>query len=140
MPLKKETVTIDQEGRDLGKSFLITEMDAWSAITWATRALLAATRSGVPIPEKVDGPQTLAGLGLRVLFMLPPDAALPLMSEAKACVKFLPPGGNGAIAAQDVDMGGGHAVEEPATWVLLLRRVYDLHVGFSPAGEPPITG
>jgi hypothetical protein len=140
MPRKQETVTIDQDGRDLGKSFLITEMDAWAAILWAARALLAATRSGVPIPEKVDGPQTLAALGLRVLFMLPPDAALPLMHEAKACVKFLPPAGNGAIAAQDVDMAGASAVEEPATWLILLRRAYDLHVGFSSAGEPPITG
>lgn len=134
------TVTIADEGRDQGKSFQITEMDAWSAILWAARALLAATRSGVPIPEKIDGVQTLASLGLRILFLLPPDAALPLLHEAKACIKYKPPSDNGVIVAQDVDMGGASAIEEPATWLLLLRQLYELHVGFSSAGEPPITG
>lgn len=137
MARHKITVTITDEGRDQGKSFELTEMDAWSAIQWATRATLTLTRSGVAMPEKVDGVKTLSALGMRLLFLLPPDAALPLLQEVKACVKYLPEGGSGAIVAQDVNLGGASAVEEPATWLVLLRQVYELHVGFSEAGEAP---
>jgi hypothetical protein len=141
MSRKIEKVTIDAEGRDLGKTFVITEMSAWDAIRWAARATLALAQSGVQIPEGAlsGAPETIAASAFALLSLVPEAVALPLLEEARECIQFQP-STNAAVALQPVEFGGISAVEEPITWATLLRRVFVLHVGFSVAGVAPISG
>ena len=44
MARKTKIVTIAAEGRDYGKSYLLTEMPALKAEKWATRAMMALIR------------------------------------------------------------------------------------------------
>ena len=43
--------TVTDEGRDNGKVFVLTEMPASRAESWAMRALLALMAGGVEVPE-----------------------------------------------------------------------------------------
>ena len=51
MARKVSNYTVTKEGRDLGKTFVITEMPASRAEAWATRALLALMAGGVELPD-----------------------------------------------------------------------------------------
>jgi hypothetical protein len=142
MARKQEKVTIADEGRDLGKTFVLTEMPAWDAVKWATRAYLALAQQGTQIPDGAltsGDPELIAATGLTLLSLIPEHVAMSLLDEAKACIQFQP-SDNSAIALQPVLFGGISAIEEPGTWLALLRRVFSLHVGFSTVGAPPTTG
>ncbi len=52
MGLRNRSVTITAEGRDKGKTFEVTEMNAWDAEDWATRAMLMLVKSGSDIPQE----------------------------------------------------------------------------------------
>ena len=61
MARNTKSLTISAEGRDKGKTFLLTEMSAVRAEKWAARAVLALLKSGVELPE--DAAQAgLAGI------------------------------------------------------------------------------
>lgn len=139
MARKTVAETISTPGRDLGKTFVLTEMDAWAAIQWATRALLSLTNAGVQIPAGAfsGAPENIAAMGLTLLAMVPASVALPLLDEGRQCIQVRPP--NGGLALQPIDFGGVSAIEEPSTWVYLLRRLFELHVGFSLADATPST-
>ena len=49
---KNSHIAIQDEGRDKGKVFVITEKSAIEADKWGIRALLALSKSGVPIPPE----------------------------------------------------------------------------------------
>ena len=61
--------TVEQDGRDKGKIFVITEMPALQAERWAMRALLALMRSNPELPEgtELSGMAGLASAGLKAL-------------------------------------------------------------------------
>ena len=46
--------SVKDEGRDFGKVFVLTEMPASRAESWAMRSLLALMASGVEVPEGFD--------------------------------------------------------------------------------------
>jgi hypothetical protein len=46
MARKTKTITIDEDNRDTGKTFILVEMPARQAEEWGTRAMLALARSG----------------------------------------------------------------------------------------------
>lgn len=131
MPRKTKIVTIDQQGRDKGKHYLITEMSASQAEKWATRAFLALAHSGVEVPQNlVDaGFAGIAVLGLRSLIGLQFEEAEPLLDEMFSCVQFIPD-----IRQQNVVRPikeEADDLEEVATRVQLRTEVFELHVGFS---------
>ena len=87
MARKVEYVTIDQEGRDKGKTFKITEMPALKAEKWATRAFLALAASGLDLPTDVNaGMAGIAALGLDVFRNLDFEKAEPLRQPPRAAV------------------------------------------------------
>ena len=131
---KTEIVTIPLEGRDKGKSFLITEMGAVQAERWATRALLAMGRSGVEVPDEMRGAgmAAIAIYGLRALARLAYEDAQPLLDEMLRCVKFVP--NTGANFARDLlitEDGESDDIEEVQTLLYLRSKVFELHTGFS---------
>ena len=132
-------VTIAAEGRDKGKCFIITEMEAEKAEEWALRALLGAAKSGIELPpgfqnedgEIALGMASIAALGLQALAGIRFEDAKPLLDEMMDCVEFVPdpkkPGLRRELYPGDI--------EEVATRLKLRREVWILHTGFStPAG------
>lgn len=132
---KTKTVTIDAEGRDRGKTFLITEMPAAQAERWAMRALMAVADAGVDLPESAAsaGMAGIAAIGIRAIFRIPFDKAEPLMNEMMGCVQFVADPRKPYPRALVEDSGDGDDIEEVATRLLLRSEVFELHTGFSVA-------
>lgn len=129
--MRKETVVvIETAGRDAGKHFKIREMSARRAESWATRALLALTRSGVEVPDDLAGAGMagIAAVSLRALGGLSYTDLQPLMDEMLECVTIIPdPSKPAAFDRKLVE----DDVEEVATLVRLREEVLSLHLGFS---------
>lgn len=140
---KTERVTIAAENRDRGKTFIVTEMDAWKAVLWCAKAILALSQSGTNVPPGAlvkaaeGGAEALAALGLQIFALVPEAVALPLMNEAKGCVTYQPP--NSIISAQPIYDGDQCQVEEPSTWVTLLKVTFSLHLSFLQVAPSPPT-
>src|ERR1700757_5272796 len=87
MARKTIDVHIQEEGRDKGKVFRITEMPASQGEKWAMRLLLAAASSGMDIPQEVWS----AGMaGFSMLFKLPEDVeALPDVARSSIMILMM---------------------------------------------------
>lgn len=133
MARKTNTYSIDSEGRDKGKTFLITEMPATKAEDWAIRAILALGAANVDIPEGAIqlGMASLAEIGLKKLFAIGTEQMRPLLAELMECVEFIP-------NAQKPQVKVGYPlfesqVEEVKTLLMLKWEVLKLHMDFSEA-------
>ena len=130
---KTKVVTIEAEGRDRGKSFLLTEMASRPAEKWADRAFLALAHSGVDVPAGVEnsGMAGIAMLAHLVGHLKFPEIE-PLMDEILGCVRFLPDPKRPDFTRDLVDDGSvGDDIEEVSTRQLLRSEVLGLHVNFS---------
>jgi len=129
MARKEITVTIDAEGRDRGKQFIIREMSAMKAEKWAARAMLALMRSGIEVPQDVAeaGLSGIAAMGLRALAGIHFEEAEPLMAEMMACVEYIPDRSRPMVKRPLVE----DDIEEVLTILRLREEVLSLHVGFS---------
>jgi hypothetical protein len=125
---KVVTVTISDEGRDKGKTFVLTEMAASKAERWATRAILALTKSGADFPENATMAD-LAQVGMRALGNVDFHEAEVLMDEMMACVQ-IQPDRNASIVRPLIE----DDIEEVSTRFKLKMEVFALHTGFSLAG------
>lgn len=141
---KKERV-IETPGRDKGKIFILTEMDAIRGDRWATQAsrLIAdALVAGAAAEAAASG---MAGLAVVAQPVLGNSASMtpsqvqealrisqalqdPSLDEWWGCVQFQP--ANRALAPQFIIQGDGCQIEEISTITLLRRDVLDLHLGF----------
>jgi hypothetical protein len=122
---KTAEITIKDDGRDKGKSFLITEMPCAQAEAWACRAFGAMTHGGVEIPSTVFamGMAGFSVLGLRAFVSAPFEETKPLLDEMFECVQRKEAKGIRALVEDDI--------EEVATRILLRDEVLKLHVNFS---------
>lgn len=129
MSRKTARISIDQENRDKGKTFVITEMPADRAERWALRALLALTNAGIDVPEQAGnaGMAGIASVGVGMLARLDFEVAEPLLAEMMACVRI--DMGNGVV--RDLLEGDGGDIEEVVTRLHLRKAVLELHLGFS---------
>ena len=135
MARKVEYITIDQEGRDQGKTFKITEMPALKAEKWATRAFLALAASGLDLPTDVNaGMAGIAALGLDVFRNLDFEKAEPLLDEMIECVQFQP---SAQAPARELLLGNEGDIEEVGTLLTLRMAVFKLHVNFSTPADSP---
>ncbi|MEF3068043.1 hypothetical protein [Pandoraea apista] len=128
-------MTIDAQGRDFGKVFVITEMSAAAAEEWAGRALFAMLNAGVEIPDNIAGAGLagVASLGIEALSRVTFDAAKPLLDEMFSCVQIQPsPKVTRALIEDDI--------EEVATRLRLRKEVWNLHVDFSTAAGSSTSG
>lgn len=114
--------------RDNGKIFLLTEMPADRAERWALRALLAVANVGVDIPDDLKslGMAGIAALGFKALSGLKWVDAEPLFDELMACVQYVNTAG-----PQPLLSGDNSQIEDVATRMMLKRKVFELHTGFS---------
>lgn len=129
MPRHTKSVTVIADGRDNGKTFLITEMPASQAEKWAFRALSALAKAGVDVPEDVAkmGLPAIATLGIKAVCGMDFAEAEPLMDEMFACIQIIPD-----MSKPEVRRGLIEAdIEEVKTRVTLRKEWLALHTGFS---------
>jgi hypothetical protein len=135
--LKTKISVVPFEGRDKDKHFLITEMPAIKAEKWAVRALLALGRSGIDVPEGMQGAgmAALAIYGIRALSQMHWEDAEPLLNEMMTCVKIMPNPSKSKFARELVmNETEEDDIEEISTLAFLRSEVFELHTGFSLAG------
>ncbi|SEF31348.1 hypothetical protein ABL840_09190 [Variovorax sp. NFACC27] len=138
MARKTAKVTIDAEGRDKGKVFVITEMPAAQSEEWAGRALFAMLNAGVEIPDNLAeaGLAGIAALGIGALTKVHFDAVKPLLDEMFDCVRIQPNPKDATIVRELVE----DDIEEVATRLTLRKAVWGLHVDFSSAASSSTSG
>lgn len=128
MARKTLTYTVTDEGRDRGKSFLITELPASRAESWAMRALLALMAGGVDVPEGIEsmGMAAMAEVGIRAVSGLQWEVAEPLLDEMWQCVQFIPDTSKPHVIRGLIE----EDIEEVKTRIALRQEVWKLHVDF----------
>ena len=135
MARKIEYVTIDKAGRDLGKTFVITEMSAFATERWATKAFLALANSGIDLPQGMAmGMQGMASMGLEALGKIKYDDAEPLLDEMLECVQIKP---SEKAPPREIITGDDGDIEEIATLLTLRMAIFKLHVNFSMPDSTP---
>jgi hypothetical protein len=89
---KTLTYTVADEGRDKGKSFLITEMPVDVSEKWAMRAILAMVNSGHDVPQSAlnGGFGALVEIGFKGLFSIKWELLEPLLDEMMTCLQVIP--------------------------------------------------
>ncbi len=138
---KTKLVKISAPGRDLGKTYALTEMPAEQAEKWGYRALTALGRSGATIPAALEGTGMLgmARMGLIALVCCDYKDANALLDEMMQCVRIYgTPGDNATL--RDLIAGTGAEgeeadIEEVETLLHLRLEVLKLHVDFSQAAD-----
>lgn len=155
MARRERVVTITDPGsRDVGKSFVLRELDSFSGEWWAVRALAVIGNAGMSLPgnalesgmagiaavEASTGAVTaLLVAGLRMLPGVDPAALKPLLDEMMTCVLFKPSGPH-ALPPQALMYGEFSQIEEISTLLKLRAELIELHTGFSLAGAKSILG
>jgi hypothetical protein len=136
MALKVVEYTVQEEGRDQGKTFVITEMPARKAARWATKVLTALINSGMSIsPEMAStGVAGLAalGLGFSTISRLRYEDAQALQDELLACVMWR----SDPTHPNVLRPLGDDALEEMTTVFLLVKEAFNLHTSFLRAAAP----
>jgi len=135
MARKQITVTINSEGRDQGKAFILTELSAYDAEEWAGRALFALMNAGVEVPANIAqaGLAGVAAMGLKAIAKLPFDSAKPLLDKMMDCVQIQPsPDVRRELISGDI--------EEVSTLLTLRQKVLGLHLDFFTAATPSTSG
>ena len=120
--------TVTDEGRDNGKVFVITEMPASKAESWAMRALLALMAGGVEVPPGFDrmGMAAMAEMGIKALVGLKWEVAEPLLAEMWSCVQIMPDPTKPHVIRNLIE----EDIEEITTRIKLRAEVWKLHTGF----------
>lgn len=137
MARKTLRVTVSEEGRDKGKTFVLTELPADQAERWFIRAMLAMVQSGADISPEVlaSGAAAFAAIGIQALGGVTWPALEPLLDEMFECVQIQPP--DSRLQPQAVVGGINSPIEEVSTRFALRVAVLELHLGFSLPGATP---
>lgn len=127
---KVNRLVIEDEGRDKGKTFVLTEMDAYSGQRWATRVLMALGSGGLYLdPEKLSGGfAAIATFALSALLRADTDKIQDLLDEMLACAKYEH---SPKQPLQAIEAGPRCCVEEIKTFMILHRALFTLHTNFS---------
>lgn len=120
--------TVTKEGRDFGKTFVITEMPASRSESWATRALLALMAGGIDLPEGFErmGMAGMAEVGIKALTGLKWEVAEPLLAEMFDCIQIMPDKSKPSIVRNLIE----EDIEEIVTRFDLRMEVWNIHAGF----------
>jgi len=136
MARKTANVTIEDDGRDRGKVFVLTELPASRAEAWAYRALLALIAGGVEVPDGFEkmGMAGMAEIGIRALSSLKWDVAEPLLAEMWECVRIMPDASKPQLIRNLIE----EDIEEISTRIKLRAEVWALHADFLKAVAPSL--
>ncbi len=127
---KKVTVSITAEGRDKGKTFIVTEMSADAGERWATQGLYLLAQAGAEVPAGAAdaGMAGLAATGVDFLSIAQAralqDKSLDSMWD---CIEYQHAPGH---PPQKILPGEASQIEEISTRTRLREEVLRLHLSF----------
>lgn len=126
--------TVEDEGRDSGKVFTLTELPASRAESWAMRAILALMAGGVNLPDGFEnlGMAGMAEIGIKSLSGLKWEVAEPLLDEMWQCVRIIPDPSKPHVIRNLIE----EDIEEVSTRIKIRAEVWKLHTGFLMAAVP----
>lgn len=129
--------TVTDDGRDKGKVFVLTELPASQAESWALRSLLALMSGGVEVPAGFErmGMAAMAEVGIKALSQLKWEVAEPLLNEMWQCVQVMPDPARPHVVRRLIE----EDIEEVMTRVKLRAEIWKLHTGFLKAVAPSIS-
>ncbi|MCF9034195.1 hypothetical protein [Acinetobacter nectaris] len=126
MARKVKTITLDN-GRDKGKKFVITEMSAANAESWAWKVATYAMNNGMEFTDFL-GMASIAQAGFSILEKLKFEQLKELLDELFACIEYLPDPKDPTVR-RDAETDD---LEEPSSLVRLRFSAFQLHTGFFP--------
>lgn len=136
MARKEIPFIVEEEGRDKGKEFLITEMSAWDADSLAQdifRAMGDSNYSSIPADVIAMGCAGLATVGLSVISASSPEVARQLRDRLMSTVDIVITN-DGKLQQRKVN--GSLDFEEVSTIRSLLDKVFQVNFDFlTIAGE-----
>ncbi|HBM8406675.1 hypothetical protein ACTJN2_12925 [Citrobacter freundii] len=136
MARKEIPFIVEEEGRDKGKEFLITEMSAWDADTLAQdifRAMGDSNYSSIPADVIAMGCAGLATVGLSVISASSPEVARQLRDRLMSTVDIIITNDG---KRQQRKVNGSLDFEEVSTIRSLLDKVFQVNFDFlTIAGE-----
>ena len=136
MARKEIPFIVEEEGRDKGKEFLITEMSAWDADTLAQdifRAMGDSNYSSIPADVIAMGCAGLATVGLSVISASSPEVARQLRDRLMSTVDIII---TSEGQRQQRKGNGSLDFEEVSTIRSLLDKVFEINFNFlTIAGE-----
>lgn len=129
MSRKQVTFIVEDEGRDKGKEFLITEMSAWDAEELAEeiyRAMGQGEFNSLPSDVVAMGVAGLATVGMSVLSAAPAHVSRPIADKLLSTVDIIISHGGkeNQRKVKPIDF------EEVATIRTLKDKVFELNFGF----------
>ncbi|EBH3060754.1 hypothetical protein BEH75_04360 [Citrobacter freundii] len=136
MARKEIPFIVEEEGRDKGKEFLITEMSAWDADSLAQdifRAMGDSNYSSIPADVIAMGCAGLATVGLSVISASSPEVARQLRDRLMSTVDIIITNDG---KRQQRKVNGSLDFEEVSTIRSLLDKVFQVNFDFlTIAGE-----
>lgn len=136
MARKEIPFIVEEEGRDKGKEFLITEMSAWDADSLAQdifRAMGDSNYSSIPADVIAMGCAGLATVGLSVISASSPEVARQLRDRLMSTVEIIITNDG---QRQQRKVNGSLDFEEVSTIRSLLDKVFQVNFDFlTIAGE-----
>lgn len=134
MARKTCRLTVDSEGRDKGKTFVVTELPALDIERWTVRLVLALGKNGVSLPDvQADsGFAGIAGVLWALIAQITPDEAESLLATMLEGLKI----DEGKIVRELTT----DDIEEADTLLQLRMAWVDLHSGFFAKGGRLIWG
>ncbi|KAA1280241.1 hypothetical protein DXF85_02905 [Citrobacter pasteurii] len=136
MARKEIPFIVEEEGRDKGKEFLITEMSAWDADSLAQdifRAMGDSNYSSIPADVIAMGCAGLATVGLSVISASSPEVARQLRDRLMSTVDIII---TSEGQRQQRKVNGSLDFEEVSTIRSLLDKVFEINFNFlTIAGE-----
>ncbi|HIA5714183.1 TPA: hypothetical protein ACWQQG_000945 [Yersinia enterocolitica] len=129
MSRKKITYTVEDEGRDKGKEFIITEMSAWDAEELSEeiyRAMGHGEFNSLPADVVAMGVAGLATVGVSVLAAAPASVSRPISDRILSTVEIVitNEGKDITRSIKPIDF------EEISTIRTLKDKVFELNFGF----------
>ncbi|HFR9155110.1 hypothetical protein [Yersinia enterocolitica] len=129
MSRKQITYTVEDEGRDKGKEFIITEMSAWDAEELSEeiyRAMGHGEFNSLPADVVAMGVAGLATVGISVLAAAPASVSRPISDRILSTVEIVITNEGKDInrAIKPIDF------EEISTIRTLKDKVFELNFGF----------
>lgn len=136
MARKEIPFIVEEEGRDKGKEFLITEMSAWDADSLAQdifRAMGDSNYSSIPADVIAMGCAGLATVGLSVISASTPEVARQLRDRLMSTVDIVITNDG---KRQQRKVNGSLDFEEVSTIRSLMDKVFQVNFDFlTIAGE-----
>ena len=128
MARKTYRLTVESEGRDKGKTFVLTELPALDIERWTVRLLLAAGKNGISLPsvQADSGFAGIAGVLWALIAQVTPEEAENLLATMLQGLKI----DEGKISRELV----ADDIEEAGTLLQIRMAWVELHAGFFKQG------